>query len=212
MDLYSHVTDEILFSAEVATTKELIQSAVSGGANLRHANLCGANLRGANLRHANLRHANLCGANLYGANLRGANLYGANLRGANPCGANLYGANLRNADLCGADLRRANLRGADMSGANLRDADLRGANLYGANAQINGHAVIQVNGLPYPILITDTHLRAGCQNHTFAEWRAMTPEQIAKMDGQKAIDFYPTLIGLIDLFCKDREAAQQGVE
>lgn len=78
-----------------------------------------------------------------------------------------------------------------------------------ANAQINGHAVIQVNGLPYPILITDTHLRAGCQNHTFAEWRDMTPGQIQEMDGQNATDFYPTLLSLIDLLCRDREAAQQ---
>jgi hypothetical protein len=33
----------------------------------------------------------------------------------------------------------------------------------------------------------------------------MTTKQIAAMDGKKAVDFYPTLIGIMDLLCKDRE-------
>ncbi len=136
---------------------------------------------------------------LYGANLYGADLYGADLSGAD-----LYGANLRGANLYGADLRDANLYGAD-----LRDANLRGANLSGANAKINGHRIISINGTTYPILIADTHLRAGCQNHTFAEWRAMTPDQIRAMDGQTAEDFYPTLLNILDLFCQDREKGEQ---
>ena len=94
-------------------------------------------------------------------------------------------------------------------GANLSDADLRGADLSDADPQINGVAIISINGLPYALLITDTHLRAGWQNHTFAAWRAMTQDQISEMDGKKALDFYPTLIGIIDLLCKDREAAQE---
>jgi hypothetical protein len=59
----------------------------------------------------------------------------------------------------------------------------------------------------YPVTITDTHLRAGCQNHTFAEWRALSGKEVAAMDGKKATEFYPVLIGLIDLLCKDREVA-----
>lgn len=30
-------------------------------------------------------------------------------------------------------------------------------------------------------------------------------KQIAEMDGERATAFYPTLIGLIDTLCKDRE-------
>ena len=119
--------------------------------------------------------------------------------------ANLIGANLIGADLSGANLIGANLRGANLIGANLIGADLIGANLRGANPKIDGHSVIQINGLAYPILITDTHLRAGCQNHTFSAWRSMTHDQIAEMDGERATDFYPVLIGIIDLLCKDRE-------
>ena len=139
--------------------------------------------------------------------LSSANLSGANLRYANLRGADLSGANLCYAHLSYANLRGANLSGADLSYANLRDADLRGANLSGANAKINGHSVIQINGLAYPILITDTHLRAGSQNHTFAEWRSMSNEEIVAMDGKKATEFYPVLIGIIDLLCKDREVS-----
>ena len=201
MDLINRFTNDVLFSAEVETVKNLLLAAISAKADLRGANLRGADLREANLFDANLRGADLRGADLREANLFGANLFGADLFGANLFGANLFGANLREANLFGADLREANLRGAN----------LFGADLFGAKAEINGHSVLQINGLAYPILITDTHLRAGCQNHTFAAWRTMTPSQIADMDGQKVLDFYPTLISIIDSLCKDREAVQ-GVE
>ncbi|ELW1548987.1 pentapeptide repeat-containing protein [Salmonella enterica] len=148
------------------------------GADLRDANLYGANLRDANLRGADLRGADLCGANLYGANLRDANLYGANL-----CGANLYGANL-----CGANLYGANLCGANLYGANLRDADLP-------------DLTFVILGEKYFISITNgEYVRAGCQNHTVEEWRKYSKQEIAEMDGRKALKFYPRLLDIIDFY------------
>ena len=202
MELLNRFTNAVIFSAEVETVKELVLAAIRGGADLRGADLREADLRGADLRSAALRGADLSGADLRSAALRGADLRGADLRSAA----------LRGADLSDADLRSASLRGADLRGADLRDVNLRGADLSGADAKINGHSVIQINGLPYHILITDTHLRAGCQNHTFAGWRSMPPERIAAMDGEEATKFYPVLIGIIDLLCKDREAAAEGVD
>ncbi|EBB4743059.1 pentapeptide repeat-containing protein [Salmonella enterica subsp. enterica serovar Typhimurium] len=153
------------------------------GADLRDADLCGADLYGANLRGANLYGANLYGANLYGANLRGANLYGANLRGANLYGADLYGANLR-----GADLRDADLCGADLCGADLRDADLP-------------DLTFVILGEKYFISITNgEYVRAGCQNHTVEEWRKYSKQEIAEMDGRKALKFYPRLLDIIDFY------------
>ncbi|HFW5513329.1 TPA: pentapeptide repeat-containing protein [Salmonella enterica subsp. enterica serovar Typhimurium] len=132
----------------------------------------------ANLRGANLRDADLCGANLCGANLRGANLRDANLRGAN-----LRGANLRDADLCGDNL----------CGANLRDADLRGADLPDLTFVILGEK--------YFISITNgEYVRAGCQNHTVEEWRKYSKQEIAEMDGRKALKFYPRLLDIIDFY------------
>jgi hypothetical protein len=114
MEIKNRCTNEAIFSAEVATMRELVgmaaaQKANLSDANLRGANLCDANLRGANLCHANLRDANLCDAELSHANLSYANLSGANLRGAN----------LRGAELCDANLCYANLCGANLSGANV---------------------------------------------------------------------------------------------
>ncbi|EIL1841264.1 pentapeptide repeat-containing protein [Salmonella enterica] len=147
------------------------------------ADLCDANLRGANLYGANLYGANLYGANLRGANLRGANLCGANLRGANLCDANLYGANLYGANLYGANLRGANLRGANLCDANLPDL------------------TFVILGEKYFISITNgEYVRAGCQNHTVEEWRKYSKQEIAEMDGRKALKFYPRLLDIIDFY------------
>ncbi|EIS2370298.1 pentapeptide repeat-containing protein [Salmonella enterica] len=162
-------------------------------ANLCDANLCDANLCDANLCGANLRGANLCGSDLCDANLCGANLRGANLRGADLCDANLCGANLR-----GANLRGANLCGANLCGANLRGANLRGANLCGANLPDLTFVIL---GEKYFISITNgEYVRAGCQNHTVEEWRKYSKQEIAEMDGRKALKFYPRLLSIIDFY------------
>ncbi|EAZ3322441.1 pentapeptide repeat-containing protein [Salmonella enterica] len=132
----------------------------------------------ADLRGANLCDANLCDADLFGADLRGANLRGANLRGADLRGANLRGANLR-----GADLRGANLRGANLCDADLPDL------------------TFVILGEKYFISITNgEYVRAGCQNHTVEEWRKYSKQEIAEMDGRKALKFYPRLLDIIDFY------------
>ncbi|EIJ0451131.1 pentapeptide repeat-containing protein [Salmonella enterica] len=147
----------------------------------------------ADLRDADLCGANLCGADLRGADLRDADLFGADLLGANLCGANLRGANLRDADLCGA-----NLRGADLLGANLCGANLRGANLCGADLPDLTFVIL---GEKYFISITNgEYVRAGCQNHTVEEWRKYSKQEIAEMDGRKALKFYPRLLDIIDFY------------
>ncbi|EEJ9881609.1 pentapeptide repeat-containing protein [Salmonella enterica subsp. enterica serovar Senftenberg] len=142
---------------------------------------------------ANLRDANLCDADLRGANLCGANLRGADLRGANLRDADLCDADLRGADLCDADLR-----GANLCGANLCDADLRGANLRGADLPDLTFVIL---GEKYFISITNgEYVRAGCQNHTVEEWRKYSKQEIAEMDGRKALKFYPRLLDIIDFY------------
>ncbi|EBH2278222.1 pentapeptide repeat-containing protein [Salmonella enterica subsp. enterica serovar Typhimurium] len=142
--------------------------------------------------------ADLCGTNLRGADLRGADLRGADLRGADLRGANLCGTNLRGADLRGADLRGADLRGADLRGADLRGADLRGANLCDADLPDLTFVIL---GEKYFISITNgEYVRAGCQNHTVEEWRKYSKQEIAEMDGRKALKFYPRLLDIIDFY------------
>ncbi|EBN3464580.1 pentapeptide repeat-containing protein [Salmonella enterica] len=137
---------------------------------------------------ADLRGANLCGANLCGANLRGADLRGADLCGADLCGADLCGADLCGADLCGANLCGANLCGANLCGANLCDANLP-------------DLTFVILGEKYFISITNgEYVRAGCQNHTVEEWRKYSKQEIAEMDGRKALKFYPRLLDIIDFY------------
>ncbi|EGK5972824.1 pentapeptide repeat-containing protein [Salmonella enterica] len=122
-------------------------------------------------------------ADLYDADLRGADLRDADLRGANLSDADLYGANLR---------------GANLSGANLSGADLRGANLCGANLPDLTFVIL---GEKYFISITNgEYVRAGCQNHTVEEWRKYSKQEIAEMDGHKALKFYPRLLDIIDFY------------
>ncbi|EBI7290614.1 pentapeptide repeat-containing protein [Salmonella enterica] len=157
------------------------------------ADLRGADLCDAELCDANLRGADLCDAELCDANLRGADLCDANLRGADLCDADLRGADLCDAELCGADLRGADLRGANLYGADLRGADLRGANLPDLTFVILGEK--------YFISITNgEYVRAGCQNHTVEEWRKYSKQEIAEMDGRKALKFYPRLLDIIDFY------------
>ncbi|EIE3481943.1 pentapeptide repeat-containing protein [Salmonella enterica subsp. enterica serovar Lubbock] len=157
------------------------------------ANLCDADLCDADLFGANLCDADLCDADLFGADLLGADLRDADLFGANLFGADLRGANLRDADLFGADLRDANLRGANLCDADLFGADLRGADLPDLTFVILGEK--------YFISITNgEYVRAGCQNHTVEEWRKYSKQEIAEMDGRKALKFYPRLLDIIDFY------------
>ncbi|EAT5581931.1 pentapeptide repeat-containing protein [Salmonella enterica subsp. enterica serovar Newport] len=147
---------------------------------------------------ANLRCADLRCADLYGADLRGANLYGADLRCADLRCADLYGADLRGANLYGANLRGANLYGADLRGANLYGANLRGADLRCADLPDLTFVIL---GEKYFISITNgEYVRAGCQNHTVEEWRKYSKQEIAEMDGRKALKFYPRLLDIIDFY------------
>ncbi|EBF3837832.1 pentapeptide repeat-containing protein [Salmonella enterica subsp. enterica serovar Senftenberg] len=167
-------------------------------ADLRDADLRGADLRGADLRGADLRDADLCDADLRGADLCDADLRGADLCGADLRDADLRGADLRDADLCDADLRGADLCGADLRGADLRGADLRDADLCGADLPDLTFVIL---GEKYFISITNgEYVRAGCQNHTVEEWRKYSKQEIAEMDGRKALKFYPRLLDIIDFY------------
>jgi hypothetical protein len=133
------------------------------------------------------------GANLSGANLSGADLSGANLSFANLSFADLSGADLSGAILRGAILRGAILRGADLNGAGLRGAILRGAILRGADLGQGQKASIPplfVEGLCWPVMVTDCHIMIGCEVHTTDEWAAFDNERIARMDGCSARRFW----------------------
>lgn len=88
--------------------------------------------------------------------------------------------------------------GENGSKANLWGADLWKANLWGANLPEHTFAIV---GEIYPITITNGELlRAGCQHHQIEKWRQFSREEIAEMDGRKALKFYPRLLDILDFY------------
>jgi len=118
-------------------------------------------------------------ADLYGANLSGANLSRANLYGTNLSGANLYGANLSRADL--------------------RHTYLFSANLFGQKIQ---KAPIQINNLTWDVLITEHHMKIGCQVHTHQEWEDFTGGDLADIDSG-AFEFAEKWRSILLMMCRE---------
>ena len=178
-----------------------ILKVLADGADLSGANLSGANLSGANLSRANLSRANLSGADLSGANLSGATLSCANLSGANLSGANLSDANLSDAYLSRANLSDANLWHANLSDANLSDA------------RWDAEGVIKTTIPPlftlggrWDVMISDRHIKIGCQVHSTDEWEAFDDAAIACMDGANARQFWSQWKGAIIALAKAHQS------
>lgn len=64
---------------------------------------------------------------------------------------------------------------------------------------------IVIIGSRYVVTIADEHLIAGCECHTFAEWRGFNDRQIAEMDGRDALMFYPVLLKILDTFVGNKD-------
>ena len=97
---------------------------------------------------------------------------------------------------------------AEQNLAHTGDAWVYGDALVYGGARVYGDALVSVVctatpkviiGLLYTLTITDEHLRAGCQVHTFPEWRNKTEREVLAMDGKAALVFFKeTLIPLMD--------------
>ena len=110
----------------------------------------------------------------------------------------------------GGSLSHANLRGADLSHANLShanlfDTNLRGADLFGQKIQ---RAPIQINNLTWPIIITEHHMKIGCQVHTHQEWEDFTGDELAAMDND-AFEFAEKWRSILLMMCHEHA---KGVE
>jgi acylphosphatase len=102
--------------------------------------------------------------------------------------ANFSGYDLSWLDLCNANLSYANLSDADLSDANLFEANLNGVNLRDAIG--NGREIITIQTSVYHVNYTSTEIQIGCEKHTIEEWKNFTDEEILKMDGERALNFW----------------------
>jgi uncharacterized protein YjbI with pentapeptide repeats len=155
--------------------------------------MTGVNLQGANLQGANLKNAIMERANLQGANMQYIDMERSRLQNASMQGVNMQGANLKNAKMQRADLSLANMQNAYLHKTNLTDANLTGTDLTGVvlwRCIGDGKRIKNIDGLLYPIAYTSEVLQIGCINHTFEEWKNFTEEEIYRMDGDDALEFY----------------------
>lgn len=58
--------------------------------------------------------------------------------------------------------------------------------------------VVFIDNLEYCMTFTDNYLRVGCQQHSFDQWRAMSPRDIDDMDGTRATWFYPHMLQIME--------------
>ena len=187
MQIKCKISGKVLFEFDTESMRVCVKAAVSANADLRSADLRSADLRSADLSYANLRSADLSSADLRYADLSYADLRSADLRSTDLSYADLSYADLRSADLRSANLRYADLRSADLSYADLRSADLRSAK-YGGGIPITKEPK-SINGLIYPVLIMDAHIKIGCELYSTIKWAEFDDLEISKMDFN-ALEFW----------------------
>lgn len=187
---------------EILTAHKLwIQSAHCRGqrADFRNKNLRGVGLDDADLDSAMFQGADLCGVWAMNANFASANFSGANLEMAKVQGSCFSVADFSRANLNNAGFDESNLECAILTGATMENTRLQGANLHGTNLP---RLTRVIYGEKYFLFIyKNKMLRAGCQNHTIEEWRTFSEADIYDMDGQRALQFYPRLLDIIDFYC-----------
>lgn len=171
---------------------------VTAGAEGKRLNLSGQCLAGADLTRANLEHALFYGADFERAQLRMANLRYAALDRCNLSYASLFHAKLNHASMNHATFLSTDLRVADLRDARLNGTDLRGVITLTTRLPEKTWLIL---GETYDIQITHGDwIKAGCQMHTPAQWRAFSRGDILKMDGERALSFYPRLLDILDCY------------
>ena len=77
------------------------------------------------------------------------------------------------------------------------------------NAEVYGDKIEKENDLinitsnadSYNITITPKHIKIGCQYHSKTEWFNFTDDEIAKMDGEKAVEWWRTWKPILKQIC-----------
>ena len=79
-------------------------------------------------------------------------------------------------------------------------ADLRGANLSGINGNLKHIKSLQTE--TYHIAYTSEVIQIGCQRYTIEQWNSFNNNEILKMDGHKALEWWnkwkPILMQIIE--------------
>lgn len=163
-----------LYCGDFTTFRACIETAVSAGISLHHADL----------RQTNLLNATLDGADLRGADFTGANLTGANLSEAKLDNALFFGTALMNAVLCESSLKGTHFIDSSFGATLLDSALLDQAHFSGLSTFSLDFTVVQkmrncvflnpcgticpitrppvvIQGLSHPFIVMDRHMKIG---------------------------------------------------
>lgn len=113
----------------------------------------------------------------------------ADLKGIDLSDTDLSSANLSGIDLSDFDLSRTDLTYTSLINTNLSNTNLDRADLYNCAGNRKEIKSLFISEL-YPITYTAEILQIGCERHTFAEWWGFSDDEIRKMDGSKAVEFW----------------------
>lgn len=93
------------------------------------------------------------------------------------------------------------------------DAELCGHVIVSGSAEVFGDRIEKTNDLinitsnvdSYNITITPNHIKIGCQYHAKTTWFSFTDDQIRKMDGDKAVEWWHEWKPILQQLSKLRE-------
>ena len=78
------------------------------------------------------------------------------------------------------------------------EAEVSGDKIEKTNDLIN----ITSNTCSYNITITPLHIKIGCQYHTKKAWFNFTDDEIRKMDGEKAVEWWKIWKPILKTICE----------
>lgn len=172
----------ILYSGHFQTFRDCIETAVSAGVSLHHAdlrrtNLLNAALDGADLRGADLTGATLCGANISEAQMENALFYGTCLVNAALCESDLKGAHFIDASFGATLVDSATLDNTHFSGLSTFTIDFTTARTMRHCAFLNPCGTlcpmtrppVVAMGLSRPLILMDRHMKIGQAIHDYRD-------------------------------------------
>jgi hypothetical protein len=180
-------------TCEDNTIKTTVEEALLSGVSLEGVYLNGANFS----RWRPPEGARFLAANLGGADLSGSVLIGINFNRASLCSANFHGACIRDSYMFGADL----------GGASFAYAEIKNTTV------LSEHPVtktpIFLYGLRWEVIIDDTHMKIGCQNHSHSAWAQFDDETIHAMDEYSALAFWKSNRDALLALCRDHNPEEK---
>lgn len=185
IEIKTYNSGELLYRAAGLNVGEVLTQAVAEGVCLDYADLRYANLVNVNLDDAVMRHACFAGANLMGANMSEglfdhSDFSGASLSNVCLCYSSLIdcsfeGASFGATDVAGTILEECRFSGLSAFTLNFRDVEKLArcvfVDIFGGRSSFF-RAPVVVQGLTYPVILLDDHIKVGNLLIAFDEWKS----------------------------------------